>query len=89
MALHKLKTWPSYFAAIQRKQKTFEVRQHDRDFAVGDTLRLEEFDPDRRKYTGQTMDVKVTYLMTGGKFGLDACHCVMAIKITGYNMGRT
>ena len=44
---HDLKTWPEYFHQILARKKTFELRLNDRDFQVGDTLRLIEFDPCR------------------------------------------
>lgn len=44
---HELKTLPEYFQAVKRGEKTFELRRDDRPYAVGDTLLLREFDPDR------------------------------------------
>lgn len=43
---HELKTWPRYFDAVKRGDKSFEVRRDDRGYAVGDTLVLREFEPD-------------------------------------------
>jgi hypothetical protein len=45
MQLHTLKTWPDQFTAVADGSKTFEVRYDDRGFAVGDLLRLAEWDP--------------------------------------------
>lgn len=88
MAEHKLKTWPSYFEAIRTKKKTFEVRVHDRDFAVDHKLVLREYDPERNQYSGRTVTVKVTYFMPGGKFGIDPAYCVMGFKFVGENLDR-
>lgn len=41
---HELKTWLPYFDAIVDGTKLFEVRKNDRDFQVGDCLRLIPFD---------------------------------------------
>lgn len=83
---HKLKTWPSFFEAIERGDKQFEIRRNDRDFAVGDTLRLQEWDPGKEsslshfKYTGREMTVVVTYIVHGGQWGIDPAYCVMGIR---------
>jgi ASC-1-like (ASCH) protein len=77
---HALKTWPEYFEAIVSGKKNFEVRKTDRDFAVGETLLLQCFDPEEQRYTGQEYKVRVTYILHGGKFGIEKGFCVMGIE---------
>lgn len=62
MKTHELKCWPEYFKPMMRGEKRFEIRQNDRDFRVGDMLRLREFDPTQGLYTGLEMRQRVTYL---------------------------
>lgn len=93
MRTHELKTWPSFFAAVRDGSKTFEVRRNDRDFVVGDVLRLCEWDPcaDRvacsvlvrgvGDYTGLTHEMRVTYVLRGGEFGIEAGFCVLGIAL--------
>ena len=77
---HKLKTWPEYFQAVKTGAKTFEVRENDRFFAVGDTLILNEFDGDHGRYTGESLKLTVTYVLLGGAFGIKKQYCVMGFK---------
>lgn len=80
MAAHVLKTWPAFFAALWAREKTFEVRRNDRDFQVGDRLYLNEYDPTSDRYLGRQLVVEVTYIMFGGRHGVDDLHCVMAVR---------
>lgn len=87
MRTHTLKTWPSFFAAIERGEKTFEARRNDRDFGVGDILVLREYDPGigyGGATTGREMRRVVTYVMRGGDFGILPGFCVLGIRpVTG------
>jgi hypothetical protein len=83
MATHELKTWPEPFAAILSGVKRHEVRKADRPFAVGDTLLLREYDPEKQSYTGRFTDVQVTYLTGPGAFGLPADIVVMTVGPVG------
>ncbi|SDD27916.1 protein of unknown function [Paenibacillus sp. UNCCL117] len=62
MKEHRLKTWPEYFQAVVDGSKTFEIRENDRDYQVGDNLLLLEWDPKVEKYTGDLISRKVTYM---------------------------
>lgn len=46
MTTHDIKVHPQYFNAIADGSKPFEVRKDDRGYAVGDVLRLREWDPE-------------------------------------------
>lgn len=71
---HTLKCWPMFFAAIANGTKTFDVRRRDRDFVVGDTLALREFDPvgAEGKYTGRVIFARIGYILTGEAWGVVA-----------------
>lgn len=77
---HTLKTWPGVFDSLLTRAKSFEVRKDDRDFGVGDTLILREWDPDEGDYTGRKMRALITYLLPGGQFGIESGHVCMSIK---------
>lgn len=78
--IHDLKAWPEPFAAILAGNKTHEIRKADRPFAVGDTLRLREWDPKGEAYTGREIAADVTHLSAPGTWGLPADLCVMSIS---------
>ena len=46
--VHAVKVLPEYFLALVRGDKTFEVREKDRLYAVGDCLAVNEFVPDEQ-----------------------------------------
>jgi ASC-1-like (ASCH) protein len=77
---HELKTWSEYFIAILSGEKKFEVRKNDRDYKVGDTLILKEWNCGLAEYTGAVLEVKVKYILYGGQFGINEDFCVMSIE---------
>lgn len=42
---HELKIWPKYYCRVANGEKTFEVRNNDRDFQTGDFVTLCEYQP--------------------------------------------
>ncbi len=80
MKKHELKIWPEYCAAVLDGRKTFEARTNDRDFAVGDFLKLREFDPIREMYLNNELLVRVTYLMDTPRF------CAPGVVIMGIRL---
>jgi len=78
--IHELKCWPTFFDAIDKGKKTFEVRKNDRDFQVRDILILQEWDPVEERYSGRLIFVEVVYILEGGQMGIEAGFVCMAIK---------
>ncbi len=68
MAIIHKKIWPENFDAVASGTKRFELRLADFDVKEGDTLILEEWDPNTSVYTGRKMEKKVDYVL---KFDLD------------------
>ena len=77
--IHELKTWPEYFEQVLMGKKKFEVRKHDRDYKVGDTLILKEWNPKTEKFTGRELARGVSYILHGGAFGIDFGTVVMSL----------
>ena len=58
----KKKTWPKYFELILKGEKTYELRIADFECQPGDTLVLQEWDPETKEYTGREITKKVGYM---------------------------
>ena len=68
MAVVKKKIWPEYYDLVASGKKRFELRLADFDIQEGDTLILEEWNPDTKQYTGRTIEKTVDYV---SKFDLN------------------
>lgn len=78
--IQELKCWPEPFQAVWDGTKRFEFRKDDREFAVGDLLRLREWDPAIQKLTGRYLQMRVTYLLRGPAFGIPEGYCCMSLN---------
>jgi len=74
---HELKIAPEYFKKVLSKEKTFEFRYNDRNYQVGDILKLKEYD--NGQYTGRETSVKITYILQNFK-GLKPNYAILSIK---------
>ncbi len=57
---HDVKSWVGFFEEINLGEAEYDDRVMDRDYQVGDIVRLHEFDPVIRKFTGRECDVEIT-----------------------------
>ena len=57
------KVWPKYFKQIIAGKKKFELRLADFEVNEGDILVLEEWDPEKKDYTGRKVEVVATYII--------------------------
>lgn len=95
MTQHELKVNERFFDAINNNIKTFEIRKFDRDYKVGDTIRMVCVNDDREIVTvpnykegKESVPLRVyaviTYILTHEDFSvIPDGYCVMAIKRTG------
>ncbi|MBT5421049.1 MAG: DUF3850 domain-containing protein [Candidatus Cloacimonetes bacterium] len=63
MKIHELKIHPEALEAQELGFKNFELRKHDREFQIGDILRLSEYEFDTCEYTGVSLLVVITYIL--------------------------
>lgn len=76
---HDLKTWPEPFELIITGRKLFEIRRNDRNYEVGDLLKLREFYPGQNKYSGRHVTARVLSIIEG--YGLMPGFVGMGIEL--------
>ncbi|MDD5071195.1 MAG: DUF3850 domain-containing protein [Patescibacteria group bacterium] len=57
------KIWPEYFRAILDGRKNFELRLADFNVGEGDILVLREWNPEKKEYTGRSLEKEVKYTL--------------------------
>ena len=53
MAIIKKKCWPEFFEKFCSGERTLELRLADFDLKTGDTLIMQEYNPETKQYTGR------------------------------------
>ena len=84
---HTLKTWPQYFDAVARGEKTYEVRKNDRGFQRGDVVVLQRTYEDATHHVEtdgmgkpkHELRFRIGYVLTGGQFGIADGYCVFSL----------
>lgn len=81
---HNLKIIPCYFQMQVNGFKNFELRKLDRDFKVGDEIKLNEIDNKESlgeyKPTGNSCLVRITSILTGFE-GLEDGYCILGTEL--------
>jgi hypothetical protein len=63
MSTIRKKVWSEYFEKIVSGKKKLELRLADFEVNEGDTLILDEWDKDKKEYTGRSVTVTATYIL--------------------------
>jgi len=83
MATHELKVIPRFWAKLEMGDLTFQLRRNDRDYRVGDILRLKEYSHDYG-FTGSTLVFDVTYILLPEDMpGIERGWCILGVKPHG------
>lgn len=77
---HHVKSWPEPYEAVDRGEKTHEVRTFDRDYRLGDSMMLEKWDPVTEQYLGPKRLVEITHITWPGTFSLPLNTGVLSIR---------
>ena len=88
--IHK-KVWSEYFEKIISGKKKLELRLADFEINEGDTLVLEEWDKDKKEYTGRKIEVVATYILKtkGQLFGPKKKLINMVFKLFNLNLKKS
>lgn len=83
---HELKIDPEFFTLAFKGEKTFELRKNDRDYQIGDRLKLRETRHTGKEmreqglpliYTGRECMMKITHILGG--YGLDPMYVCLSM----------
>ena len=77
--MHELKTINPFFEDVWSGLKDFEVRKNDRDFKVGDILKLVEYG-ESKNYVPRFIFKEIKYILKGGQYGISDEYVVLGIK---------
>lgn len=77
--IHQLKTIEPFFSDVENGSKNFEIRIHDRPFAIGDILVLQQYVDGQ--LTGKEVRKIVGYIITDERF-VKVGYCVIGFKET-------
>ena len=80
MKLHKIKIKPEYYALLDVGIKTFELRENDRDYQVGDSIQFTIIFEN-----GRLLEIDQKYIITYvlkdvEKYGLKKDYCIFSLK---------
>lgn len=79
--VHNLEIFQKFYTAVNDGRKTFEVREkRDRNFQVGDVLRLYEINETTKEKTGKMTTKEIAYILDDENF------CKKGYIILGFKM---
>lgn len=86
MTYHEIKITQRFFEPVANKVKTFELRKNDRDYRVGDTVKLLEV-LDRAQDIGTNSYILgvIRYVLKAedaSSWGLADDHCIFGLDVT-------
>lgn len=94
MQTHHLKTDALYFDAVERREKTYEVRKNDRFFQTGDVVVLHRIDPFEAvlhfldENDPNALRFRIGAFLQGGQFGIEPGYCVFSLLPVEQSPGK-
>lgn len=66
--VHYLRTWTPLFKELKCGLRQIDIRKNDRNFKVGDTLILDEFNPETQKHIGNWTPKLITHVIDDERY---------------------
>ena len=80
--VHDLKIKPKFYEDVLYGKKQFELRRDDRDFNVGDSVCLREWDEEAEDYTGRSITKRIIYILRNvPEYGLQEGFCILGLAV--------
>lgn len=76
--VHEIKIANCYFEDVKQGIKKFELRKNDRDYKVGDKLKMMEFKDG--EYTGRIINAVITFMLDDYE-GIKEGYCILSIDL--------
>lgn len=76
--VHEIKIANCYFEDVKNEIKMFELRKNDRNYKVGDKLKMMEYKDG--EYTGRVINTIVTFILKDYE-GIKEGYCILSIKL--------
>lgn len=71
ITIHDLKIWTEFYDDVDSGRRLFEMRKNDRDYQVGDVLKLREWLPKIEEYSGAVTYREVLHVFKFAELGSD------------------
>ena len=82
--VHALKCEERFYDMTIKNEKNYEIRFNDRNFAVGDTIVLSEWNSEKKEYTGRSRICRIKSIVSADDFpqGLKEGYVILGIGFT-------
>lgn len=86
-SLHEVKSWSHFFDAIKAGKKVHDLRKNDRNYNVGDVIRLKRYDNINGFFTGESLEAEISYITDNrvpcaySSAVLPHDYCILSLKV--------
>lgn len=86
---HEIKLACGFIESIIIGKKLFEVRKDDRQYEVGNRIKMKEWDNTNKVFTGKWVIVEILFILRGEEgvmYGLQEGYCCWSHKVTNHHL---